>query len=325
MYKNEKVIVLGGTGVVGIPVVRELVKRGAQVTVVGMEDTNVAKRYLPIEALYKRRNLLDREQCNEVINNHKIVINCAGTKRSVGIGFKNISKFFVEMLNLQTNIMDAAHDQRAERFLFIGSIAEYPPLEIRQEDDVWKGKPSQNDWFTGVQKRIGEVQADAYQLDTGWDAVRIVRLSNVYGPFDDFGIVNSQVIPALISKLLVNSEKLVILGDGSNVRDFIYSDDAAFWSLEALERAPCNYPINIGSGSGERIRTVVDVISEILQISPEISFETSQPSGDLKRVLDITRAREILNFHPRISLYQGIERTIAWFRSNPEWGHEKYV
>ena len=325
MYKKEKVLVAGGTGVIGIPIVHELINRGAHVTVVGMEDENIALRYLPREVIYKKRNLLDIDQCSEVIRNHKIVVNCAGTKRSVGIGYKNISGFLVSMLNLQTNIMDIAHKEKVERFLYFGSIAEYPPIEIRHEDDVWNGKPAQNDWFTGVQKRIGEVQSEAYFLDTGWDAVRIVRPSNVYGPFDNFGITNSQVIPALISKMLTNPKKLEILGDGSNIRDFIYSQDVAYWSLEALEKAPNNYPVNIGSGVGQSIKEIAMILCKILNIEPEISFESNRPSGDLKRVLDIKRAKEILGFYPKISLEEGLARTVNWIKDNPKWNEQKYV
>jgi GDP-L-fucose synthase len=290
-----------------------------------MENESVARRYLPKQVNYLRTNLLDFAECKKVIKGHKIVLNCAGTKRSVGIGYKDISSFFVNMLNLQTNIMDAAHYEKVERFLFIGSIAEYPPIEKRSEDEVWNGKPAQNDWFTGVQKRIGEVQGEAYFLDTGWDAVRVVRPSNVFGPFDNFGISNSQVIPALISKLMTDSEYLEILGDGSNVRDFIYSDDVAFWSLEALERAPCNFPINIGSGTGVSIADLVNLLCQILQVSPQLSYESDKPSGDLKRVLDMNRAIETLGFYSRTSLEEGLEKTVNWFRSNASWNREKYV
>jgi GDP-L-fucose synthase len=234
-----------------------LVERGAKVTVAGMEPESKAHKYLPESATYIQRNFLDIEQCKNEIRGKQIVINLAGTKRSVGVGYKGISKFLVDMLRLQTNIMDISHEERVERFLFVGSICEYPPLEIRHEQDVWNGKPQQNDWIPGVQKRIGESQAEAYFLDTGWDAVRIVRPSNVYGPYDNFNSETAQVIPAIISKLINQPESLEVIGDGSNIRDFIYSEDVAFWSLAALENAPANYPINLGSGEGVSIKEIV--------------------------------------------------------------------
>jgi GDP-L-fucose synthase len=325
MYKGRKVLVAGGTGVLGIPIVHELVKRGATVEVVGMENKSDVTKYLPAEVKYTKRNLLEIEQCRAAIRGQEIVINLAGTKRSVGIGYKNISKFLVSMLNLQTNIMDVSHSEGVERFLFVGSICEYPALEIRSEDEVWSGKPQQNDWIPGVQKRIGEVQAEAYFLDTGWDAVRIVRPSNVYGPFDNFSPLTGQVIPSLISKLLKNPETLDVLGDGSNIRDFIYADDVAFWSLEALEKAPHNFPINIGSGNGSTIAEIAETLVRIYKSNTEIRYSSQVPSGDRKRILDMSRASEVIGYFSRTPLEQGLVKTLQWAKENPEWIKEKYV
>jgi GDP-L-fucose synthase len=325
MYDKERVLVAGGTGVLGFPIVNELVLRGAQVTVVGMEKKSVATKYLAKNVNYVRADLLDIENCRKIFKNHNIVINLAGTKRSVGIGYKGISRFFVDMLRLQTNIMETAFNLNVDRFLFVGSIAEYPPLDIRSEDEVWNGKPAQNDWFTGVQKRIGEAQSEAYLLDTGWDAVRIVRPSNVYGPFDNFGAQNGQVIPALISKLISNPRQLQIIGDGSNIRDFIFSEDVAHWSLEALEKAPPNFAINIGSGDGITINEIAQNLVKIHGEKTEIQYLPEQQSGDKKRVLNISRAKEILGFTNRTSLYDGLSITLDWVKKNPDWTKNKFL
>lgn len=325
MYKSKKVLVAGGTGVLGVPIVHELVKRGANVSVVGIENEEDVMKYLPKEAKYSRRNLLDINECKEAISNQEIVINLAGTKRSVGIGYKNISKFLVSMLNLQTNIMDVSHSMGVERFLFVGSICQYPKLEVRSEDQVWNGKPQQNDWIPGIQKRIGEVQAEAYYLDTGWDAVRIVRPANVYGPFDDFSSETGQVIPSLIAKLIRNFGELEVLGDGSNVRDFIFADDVAFWSLEVLEKAPHNYPVNIGSGLGISITELVNTLIKISNSTIKVKFKPSVSGGDSKRILDVSRAHELLGFTPKTTLSDGLTKTLQWAIQNPEWIKLKYV
>jgi GDP-L-fucose synthase len=325
MYKGKKVLVAGGTGVLGIPMVKELVFRGALVTVVGMEEENHALKYLPREAKYLKRNLLDLDQCKNVISGQEFVINLAGTKRSVGIGYKGISKFLVTMLNLQTNIMDVSHSEGIERFLFVGSICEYPNLELRTEEDVWNGKPQQNDWISGVQKRIGEAQAEAYLLDTGWDAVRIVRPSNVYGPFDNFSSEQGQVIPSLVAKLLAKPKKLEVMGDGSNIRDFIYADDVAFWSLEVLEKAPSNFPINLGSGLGTSIKEIAETLVELKGGVIDIEYSSQIPSGDLKRILDTRRAKESIGFYTQTSIREGLEKTLYWAKENPQWAKEKYV
>jgi len=325
MYSGKKVLVAGGTGVLGFPMVKELVRRGAIVNVIGMEEAEHVIKYLPADVKYLKKNLLDLEECHAAIRSQDIVINLAGTKRSVGIGYKNISKFLVNMLNLQTNIMDVAHSHGIERFLFVGSICEYPALEVRSEDEVWNGKPQQNDWIPGVQKRIGEAQAEAYFLDTGWDAVRIVRPSNVYGPFDNFSAETGQVIPSLIAKLLQNPDVLEVLGDGSNIRDFIYADDVAYWSLEALEKAPPNFPINIGSGQGVTIADIASNLLEISKLKTTIKFTSDVPSGDHKRILDMQRAKKTINYSLRTSLEDGLQKTLEWAKQNPAWIKEKYV
>lgn len=325
MYKGKNVLVTGGTGVIGIPIVNKLVGRGANVTVVAMENPDFVMKYLPREVTYLKRNLLDIEQCKDVIKNKQIVINLAGTKRSVGIGYKGVSQFLVNMLRLQTNIMEISHDANVERFLFVGSICEYPKLEIRDEESVWNGKPEQNDWIPGIQKRVGEVQAEAYFLDTGWDAVRVVRPSNVYGPFDNFSIETGQVIPALIAKLVKNPDRLDVIGDGSNVRDFIFSEDVAHWSLEALEKAPVNFPVNLGSGSGLSIRELVSVLIEVSNKKIPVFYSSKSSSGDLYRVLDMSRARKLLGFNQLYSFESGLRMTYDWVLKNPNWQLQKYI
>jgi len=325
MFKGKNVLVAGGTGVIGIPIVNLLVERGAKVTVAGMEPESKAHKYLPESATYIQRNFLDIEQCKNEIRGKQIVINLAGTKRSVGVGYKGISKFLVDMLRLQTNIMDISHEERVERFLFVGSICEYPPLEIRHELDVWNGKPQQNDWIPGVQKRIGESQAEAYFLDTGWDAVRIVRPSNVYGPYDNFNSETAQVIPAIISKLINQPESLEVIGDGSNIRDFIYSEDVAFWSLAALENAPANYPINLGSGEGVSIKEIVSKLVKINGKNTLVNYSTSVNGGDPSRMLSMNRAREVLGFRQLFSIDVGLRKTFDWALTNPNWKTEKFI
>jgi nucleoside-diphosphate-sugar epimerase len=221
--------------------------------------------------------------------------------------------------------MEVAHESNVERFLFVGSISEYPSIDVRSEDEVWKGKPAQNDWFTGVQKRIGESQGEAYFLDTGWDAVRVIRPSNVYGPFDNFGEENGQVIPALISKLLRNSQKLQIIGDGTNLRDFIFADDVAYWALEALEKSPPNFPLNIGSGIGTSVKDIAENLVDILGGDTLIEYLPTKNSGDKVRILDIDRAKATLGFEPSISIKEGLKRTVSWIKTNENWNRSKYL
>jgi GDP-L-fucose synthase len=176
--------------------------------------------------------------------------------------------------------------------------------------------PKQNDRIPGIAKRVGELMGEAYQLEYGWDAVRIVRPSNVYGPYDDFNPATAQVIPALINRMVNGENPVKVWGDGSAIRDFIYSEDVAYWIIKAVENAPPCMPINLGNGNGITIKEVTETISSLINPSPEIIWDIEKPSGDPCRILSMDRAKEVLGYHQRTSLKNGLDKTIQWYKAN---------
>jgi GDP-L-fucose synthase len=316
-YHGTRVLVAGGTGTIGIPAVRKLQVLGARVRVVSMDSEEYSARVLPRDVEFQRRDLTDYEECRKAVHGTDFVFNLVDIKGSVGIGQKKVASYLVPMLRFQTNLMEAAFQEKVARFLFVGSICEYPRMgAAKAEDTVWDGMPQQNDRIPGLAKRIGEVQAEAYLLEHQWDAVRIVRPSNVYGPFDDFNPESAQVIPALIRRVLEGEDPLRVWGDGTARRDFIYSEDLAEWMLEAVEKAPPCVPLNLGSGKGVTIRKVVETICSCASRAPTIEWQPQGPVGDPVRILAIDRARQAIGFDARIGLQEGIRRTISWFEAN---------
>lgn len=311
-------MVAGGTGTIGVPLVRQLLERGADVTVVSLDDPEYARRLLGPEIRYEREDLTQMDACLRAVEGQEIVINLVGIKGSVGIGETKVASYFVPMLRFQTNLMDAAFRCRVNRYLFVSSICGYPQAPLHHEDNMWNGMPKQNDRYPGIAKRIGEIQGETYLREFGWDAVRIVRPSNVYGPYDDFNPRTAQVIPALIHRSMDGENPLVVWGDGSAVRDFIFSDDVAYWCLEALEKAPPCTPINLGSGTGCTIREVAETVAKNLPMRPRIEWDGSKPSGDPIRLMSMELARSLIGFTPRTSLEDGIHRTIAWYIEHKE-------
>jgi len=156
-------------------------------------------------------------------------------------------------------------------------------------------------------------------LEYGWDAVRVVRPSNVYGPFDDFDPVTAQVIPALIARVIGGENPLVVWGDGSAIRDFIYSDDVAYWMIVAMEKAPPNVPINLGSGEGVSIKKIVEAIVDCVPDPPKVEWDTTKPTGDPTRILSTTRAEKLIEYRPITTLEEGIKKTIDWYVENKEF------
>ena len=314
-YKGRKVLVAGGTGTIGVPLVNELVKRGAFVRVVSADDESLARARLGTQIEFQSMDLTSSENCTRAVRDQEFVFNLVGIKGSVGIGQTRVASYFVPMLRFQTNLMEASFEAGVSRFLFVGSICSYPQANVHFEDNMWNGMPKQNDRIPGIAKRVGELLGEAYQLEYGWDAVRIVRPSNVYGPFDDFNPCTAQVIPSLIHKMLTADGPVKVWGDGSAVRDFIFSDDVAFWMCEAVEKSPPNLPINLGSGSGTSIKELAEAIRFIIGRGTTLEWDPEAPTGDPFRVLDIGRAKDTLGFHPRTDLSTGLQKTTNWYKN----------
>ena len=314
MYRGAKVLVAGGTGTIGVQVVRQLLAKDAIVTVVSLDTEEYAYNLFGTGIHFIKTDLTSLENCKKAVKGQDMVFNLVGIKGSVGIGETKVASYLIPMLRFQTNLMEAAFEENVKRFLFVGSVCSYPQAEIHYEDNMWNGMPKQNDRIPGIAKRVGELIGEAYHLEYGWDAVRIVRPSNVYGPYDDFNPETAQVIPALISRMVNGENPLKVWGNGSAIRDFIYSEDVAFWILEAVEKAPPCIPINLGNGVGVTIKQIADTIANSLSPNPNILWDVDKPSGDPCRVLSMDRAKQILNYYPRTSLEDGINKTVKWYK-----------
>jgi len=318
-YKNKKVLVTGGTGLIGIPLVEMLVRQGAEVTVASLDDPSRC----PSGAIFVKADLRNFETCMDVCKNQEIVFQLVGIKGSPKMCAERPASFLVPTITFSFNMMEAARRVGVERYLFTSSIGVYQPADMFREDDVWKTFPSPNDRFAGWAKRMAELQAEAYQIEYGWDKISIVRPANVYGSFDNFDPNNAMVIPSLIRRALEGESPLTVWGDGSPVRDFIHAKDVARGMMMAVEKG-INVPINLGSGSGVSIREIVEQIVNHLGDDREIIWDTSKPSGDALRLMDMTRATEIMNFETEVSLSDGIKETMEWYKANKKIAEERY-
>ena len=312
-YSRKRVLVTGGTGTIGALIVRRLVELGADVAVVSIDPEERVREVLAEGARFTRGDLRNYPTCLKVAEKKDCVIHLMAVKGNTQIGLSRVASAYVPFILCNTNMMEAAFRCGVARYLFVGSICEYPALAVRHEDDLWNGPPQANDRYTGIAKRAGEAQAEAYLHEFGWDAVRIVRPSNVYGPFDDFDPRTGQVIPALIARMVSGEHPVRIAGDGSAARDFIYSGDVAEGMLMALATAPPCLPINLGSGRGTTIKEVAETIAGVLPGAPPIEWDVTKPTGDQVRILSTERAQAVLGFEARTDLRDGIKKTIEWY------------
>lgn len=315
-YKGRKVLVTGGTGMIGQPLCKMLIEAGAQVTIASLDGGDC----VPEGAIFKRLDLRDFGNCLSAADGQEIVFHLAGVKGSPKMAAERPASFFVPTLQFSLNMMEAARRQGVERYLLTSSIGVYQPADIFLEDTVWSTFPSPNDRFAGWAKRMCELQAEAYRVEYGWGRISIVRPANVYGPFDNFDPENAMVIPSLIHRALTEEGPLTVWGNGSEIRDFIYARDVARGMMLAVENG-VNKPMNLGNGSGVTIRRVAETIAKMT--GKDVIWDETKPKGDAKRLMDMSRAHSY-GFECEASLEKGISETIEWYRRHKELSTKRY-
>ena len=291
--QNKKVLVTGGNGMIG----RALVELLYDTT-----SANIMVADLP------NVDLRDRNDCKAVCEGQDVVFHLAGIKGSPIRCMNSPASFSVPQIQFNANMIEAAYNAGVEWFLYTSSVGVYHPAEVFVEDDVWKTFPSENDWYPGWAKRVGEMNVQAYTKEYDWNKCSIVRPANVYGPNDNFSD-ESTVIASLIKKAFKN-DVLEVWGDGSPIRDFIYSEDVARGMIHMVENEVTE-PVNLASGTGVTIKDLAFMICEYFNVG--LSFDESKPNGDMKRILSTERA-ESYGFKPQVSLDEGIHRTINWYK-----------
>lgn len=311
-YKGKNVLVTGGTGLIGRPLVQMLVDQGAHVVVASLDEVPELTDTDGRNWGFIKTDLRELSNCIEACEEAQIVFQLAGIKGSPVATRTQPASFFVPTLQFSINMMEAARRADVEWYLNTSSVGVYGPAEVFYEDECWEDKPSTHDKFAGWAKRIGEMQAEAYKIEYGWDRVSIVRPANVYGPFDSFSDESAMVIPSLIKRVCNGENPLKAWGDGSPVRDFIHAKDVARGMMMMVEQKVTK-PVNLGSGVGVTIKELAKTIASIAGVTVE--WDASKPNGDAKRLMDMTRANSY-GFAPEVSLEDGLRETLEWYLAN---------
>lgn len=300
-------MVTGGAGFLGSFVVRELESRGCtSIVIPRKKDYDLRDRAAV-------RSLLSREHPD-------VVIHLAAVVGGIGANRENPGSFFYENAIMGIELMEQSRLLGVSKFVGIGTICSYPkycPIPFN-EDDLWNGYPEETNAPYGLAKKMMIVQSLSYRQQYGFNSINLLPV-NLYGPGDNFDPESSHVIPALIKKCVEAREKgekeIVVWGDGSPTREFLYAEDAAKGIVMAAEHYNSSDPVNLGSGREISIRDLVEMIAKITGFAGEIRWDTTKPNGQPRRCLDVRKAEQAFGFRSTTSFEDGLRRTVEWYLS----------
>jgi GDP-L-fucose synthase len=298
-----KALVTGGAGFLGSFLVERLEARGDEV-VVPRRDTFDLTSFADVTRLFD-------EAAPE------IVFHLAAEVGGIGANRANPGRYWYANLAMGVNVLEASRLHGVRKLVIAGTVCAYPKFTPTpfSEDDLWNGYPEETNAPYGVAKKSILVGAQAYREQYGLDAIFLLP-ANLYGPRDNFDLETSHVVPALIRKMVSGEEKVVLWGDGSPTREFLYVEDAADAFVLAADGYSGPGPINIGTGDEVAIRDLAAEIAELTGFAGEIVWDLAMPNGQPRRRLDTSRAEEVLGFGAKTALREGLERTIAWYREH---------
>lgn len=318
-YNNKKVLVTGGAGFIGSHLVEMLVEQGAQVTVpVRSANSNVSflgavKNNISI--VYA--DLMDFDRCCEIMQGQHIVMNLAAKVGGIEYNIKHPGSIFRENLSIFMNVLEASRRADIERFLVTSSACVYPRhcTIPTPETEGFLDRPEPTNEGYGWAKRMEEFLADAYHNEYGMK-IALARPYNAYGPRDNFDPESSHVIPALIKRVVDGENPLVVWGDGSQSRSFLYVTDFARGLMEVCEKYPESDVLNIGADEETTIKEVVEMIVELAAVNTTIQFDTTKPTGQPRRHCDVRKVQEKIGYQAQVSLREGLQNTIQWYKEH---------
>jgi len=247
----------------------------------------------------------------------ELVFHLAAEVGGIGANRANPGRYWYANLAMGLNVLEQARLHETPKLVISGTVCSYPKFaEIPfREATLWDGYPEETNAPYGVAKKAVLVGAQAYREQYGLNAVFLLP-TNLYGPRDNFDLETSHVIPALIRKMVEADEEVVLWGDGSPTREFLYVEDCVDGLVLAAERYDGPRPVNLGASREISIRELAEVIADVAGYDGEIVWDTSKPGGQPRRSVDGSRAQELFGFEARTALRDGIERTVAWYRSS---------
>ncbi len=326
-------MVTGGAGFLGSFLTAKLVARGAADIIIpriehyDLTDHDEIRRVLDDAMLPP-----DQRPAHLLLDNFKpanlptfkpedlVIIHLAAHVGGIGANREHPAEFFYDNLMMGVELIHQSWKRGVGKFVAIGTVCAYPkftPVPFK-EDDIWNGYPEETNAPYGLAKKMLLVQSQAYRQQYGFNSIYLLPV-NLYGPRDNFNPASSHVIPALIRKCVEADERgdkeIVVWGDGSPTREFIYAEDAAEGIVLASEKYNGADPVNIGSGYEISIKDLAEMIVRLTGFNGKLTFDPTKPNGQPRRGLDVSRARALFGFRAATSFEDGLRATIEWYKS----------
>jgi GDP-L-fucose synthase len=302
-----RTLVTGGGGFLGTHVVERLQREGIDPIVARRRDYDLT-RWQDVERLFHDTK-------------PELVLHLAAEVGGIGANRANPGRYWYANLMMGAHVIEQSRLHGVDKLLLLGTVCAYPkfaPVPF-SEDDLWNGYPEETNAPYGIAKKTQLVGAQTYREQYGLNAVYLLPV-NLYGPRDNFDLETSHVIPALIRKMLEAQDRdeheVVLWGDGSPTREFLYVEDCAEGIVLAALRYDSPEPVNLGTGEEISIRELAELIGEATGYEGELVWDTTKPNGQPRRKLDTSRAKELFGFEAQTPFREGIARTVAWYREH---------
>lgn len=311
-WQDKKVIVTGGSGFLGQYVVAELTRKGCRHILVPRKKEYDLRKMSAIKKMLSK-------------SNPDVIIHLAAVVGGIGANRIKPGEFFYDNLMMGVQLMEQARLSGVKKFVAIGTICAYPKFTKVpfKEEDLWKGYPEETNAPYGLAKKMLLVQSQAYRQQYGFNSIYLLPV-NLYGPSDNFVPQHStHVIPAVIKKcfdaIRFNQPSITVWGTGKPTREFLYVEDAARAIVLAAEKYHKSEPVNIGSGYEISIKNLVNLVVKMTGFKGKVIWDVSQPDGQPKRRLDTKKAKKEFGFKAKVSLKEGLKKTIDWYRSQKQF------
>lgn len=312
-FKNKNILVAGGAGFVGTNLIIKLIEKGANVIATIHKKPPQIKN-TKIE--FVKADLTKARDCQKVVNDMDFVFMCAANTSGANVIEHTPLVHVTPNVIMNTRMLEASYSAGVKKFLFISSNTVYPLTDFPVKETDVNYELYEKYFPVGWMKLFTEKLCEMYatKIKNPMPCI-VVRPGNMYGPYDDFAWATSHVLPSLIRKVVERHNPLEVWGDGHDVKDFIYVEDAVEGMLLAMEKLNHFDEINIASGKSISIRQALTGILKVDNFkNPKIVFNSSKPSMIPKRLISIGYAKKLLGFTPKISFHEGIQKTIQWYR-----------